>query len=193
MLDYQPGPYEQLAALLRSAPGDGRDDLDRHAGVIADVSRAAESFVTPYLTGIVRARTPRRLLDAGCGTGVYLQAMLEAAPLATGDGIDLAADVIDDARVRLDASGFGGRARVEAGDVRAFVRSVAEPYDLVTLVNNIYYFAPDDRVELYRQMRGALADGGELVVVTMLTPGSTAERALAPHARQPGRERIAPR
>ncbi len=178
MLDYQPGPYEQLAELLRSEPGEGRDDLDRHATVIADVSRAAESFVTPYLSGIVHARTPRRLLDAGCGTGVYLQAMLEAAPLAIGDGVDLAAGVIDDARERLDASALGGRARVAVGDVRAFVRSVEEPYDLVTLVNNIYYFAPEDRVELYRQLRGSLTDGGELVVVTMLTPGSTASAHL---------------
>ena len=178
MLDYQPGPYEHLAELLRSAPGDGRADLDRHAAVIADVSRAAESFVTPYLSAIVRARSPRRLLDAGCGTGVYLQAMLEAAPLATGDGVDLAADVIDDARVRLEASGLGGRARVAVDDVRAFVRSVEEPYDLVTLVNNIYYFAPEERVELYRQMRGALTEHGELVVVTMLTPGSTASAHL---------------
>jgi SAM-dependent methyltransferase len=178
MLDYQAGPYEQLVDLLRGEAGDGRDDLDRHAAVIADVSRAAESFVTPYLSAIVRARTPRRLLDGGCGTGVYLQAMLEAGPLATGDGVDLAVGVIDDARVRLEAAGLGGRARVAVGDIRAFARSVEEPYDLVTLVNNIYYFAPEERVELYRQLRGSLTDGGELVVVTMLTPGSTASAHL---------------
>lgn len=178
MLDYQPGPYDQLAERLRDRPGDGRDDLDHHAAVIAEVSRAAESFVTPYLTEIVRARAPRRLLDAGCGTGVYLQAMLEAAPQATGDGIDLAADVIDDARARMDAAGLGARARVATGDLRAFTRSIDECYDLVTLINNVYYFATEERLELYRQLRGSLTEDGELVVVTMLTPGSTASAHL---------------
>ena len=31
MLDYQTGPYADLADLLRTRPGDGRDDLDEHA------------------------------------------------------------------------------------------------------------------------------------------------------------------
>lgn len=178
MLDYQPGPYEGLAELLRSAPDEGRDDLDRHARVIADVSRAAQSFVTPYLEDIVRARRPRRVLDVGCGTGVYLQAMLEAAPAATGDGIDLAPGVIDDARARMHDAGLAARATLATGDVRAFVGSAEHRYDVVTLINNVYYFDRDERIGLYEQLRGILDDDGELVVVTMVTPGSPASAHL---------------
>ena len=122
ILDYQGGPYEQLGELLRSGPTEGRDDLGPHARVIADVSRAAESFVTPYLGEIVGTVRPRRLLDVGCGTGVYLQAMLDAAPGATGVGIDLAADVIEDARGRIDGAGLAARATLAVGDVRTFAR-----------------------------------------------------------------------
>jgi SAM-dependent methyltransferase len=178
MLDYQPGPYDELAELLRSAPGEGRDDLDRHATVIADVSRAAESFVTPYLEEVVRAVGPRRLLDAGCGTGVYLQAMLAAAPQATGDGIDLAADVIDDARARLARAGLGARATLAVGDARVLTATAEHRYDLVTLINDVYYFDRDERVALYEQLRGLLTGGGSLVVVTMVTPGSPASAHL---------------
>jgi SAM-dependent methyltransferase len=178
MLDYQPGPYEDLAALLRSPPGEGRDDLDRHATVIADVSRAAQSFVTPYLEEIVRTVRPRRLLDVGCGTGVYLQAMLDAAPYAMGDGIDLAADVVDDARARIERAGLGARATLGVHDVRTFVASAEHGYDLVTLINNVYYFDRDERVALYAQLRERLNAGGELVVVTMVTPGSPASAHL---------------
>jgi SAM-dependent methyltransferase len=177
VLDYQGGPYEELGELLASGPAEGRDDLGPHARVIADVSRAAESFGTPYLEERVRAMQPRRLLDVGCGTGVYLRAMLEAAPDATGVGIDLAADVIDDARARIEDSGLAARAELAVADVRTFLPG-QDRHDVVTLINNIYYFAPDERVALYRQVRGSLTDGGELVVVTMVTPGSPASAHL---------------
>ena len=64
------------------------------------------------------------------------------------------------------------------GDARAFAASAPNRYELVTLLNNVYYFARDERVDLYRQMRDALTDGGELVVVTMVTPGSPASAHL---------------
>ena len=46
------------------------------------------------------------------------------------------------------------------------------------MINNVYYFPRDERVALYRQVRGSLTDGGELVVVTMVTPGSPASAHL---------------
>ena len=119
-----------------------------------------------------------RLLDIGCGTGVYLQAMLEAAPRASGEGIDLAADVVADARDRLAATGVAERAVVVAGDARDLLTDRAGTYDVVTLVNNIYYFDAATRVDLYRQVRDTLTSRGELVVVTMVTPGSPASAHL---------------
>ena len=178
MLDYQSGPYEQLSELLRTPQGEGRDDLDRHATVIAEVSRAADPFVTPYLVDIVTAIAPRRLLDAGCGTGLYLRAMLDAVPQATGDGIDLAPEVVDDARMRLEDAGLTERASIAVGDIRTFTASATGVYDVVTLINNVYYFDSDERVELYRQLRAALTEKGELIVITMVTPGSPASMHL---------------
>ena len=46
------------------------------------------------------------------------------------------------------------------------------------MCNNIYYFARDERLALYRQLRGLLAPGGTLLVTTMTTPGSTASAHL---------------
>jgi SAM-dependent methyltransferase len=174
MLDYQAGPYDELAELLGSGPDDGRDDLDRHATTIAEVSRAAAPFVLPFLQEITASVPAARLLDIGCGTGVYLQAMLEVAPQAVGVGIDLAPDVIADARTALAAAGFGARATFEAGDVRDHLATTTDRYDVVTLINNLYYFDRDERVDLYGRIRSVLTPSGELVAVTMVTPGSPA-------------------
>jgi SAM-dependent methyltransferase len=51
-------------------------------------------------------------------------------------------------------------------------------YDIITLNNNIYYFDPGERVALYERLGRLLADGGELVIVTMLWPGSIASAHL---------------
>ena len=75
------------------------------------------------------------------------------------------------------APGLAERAKLAVGDVRTYA-STEDRYDLVTLNNNIYYFARDERVALYRQVRALLTDGGELVIVTMVTPGSPASAHL---------------
>jgi SAM-dependent methyltransferase len=177
MLDYQTGPYDELAALLRN-PDDGRADLDQHAGVIAEVSLAAAPFVFPFLRVTVDAVRPNRVLDVGCGTGVYTRALLESDPDLHVDGIDLAADVVDAARRRLAEAGLAERATLYAGDVREREPESGQTYDVVTLLNNIYYFDPAERVALAAHVSTFLRDGGTLVVVTMTAPGSIASAHL---------------
>ena len=178
MLDYQSGAYDELASLLRADPSTGRVDLDEHAAVIAEVSLAAAPFVTPYLDRIVDELRPGRALDVGCGTGVYVRAMLDADPLLTVDGIDLAAGVIDDARERLQTAGLGNRANLVAGDIRSWEPDPARRFDLVTLLNDVYYFPEPERAALYERLGGFLTDDGELVVVTMTRAGSIASAHL---------------
>ena len=177
MLDYQGGPYADLGILLSQGPGNGRDDLDVHASVIAEVSLAAAPFVIPFLETIVTERPPRRALDVGCGTGVYIQGLLEADPHLRVDGIDLAPEVVDVARTRLVGLALDHRVELHVGDVRDFAASAGPVYGLVTLLNSVYYFPREERVALFGRLR-ALLDGGELVVVTMVTPGSVASAHL---------------
>ena len=174
MLEYQVGPYASLGSLLRMDPGSGRDDLERYAQDIVEVSRAAEPFVASMLTRLVRELRPGRVLDAGCGSGVYTATVLEADPAVSVVGIDLAPAVVDHARRALAGRGLEGRAELHVGDVRDWIASSEERFDLVLLLNDVYYFAPEDRVALYRSLAESLVPGGSLVVVTMTVPGSIA-------------------
>jgi spermidine synthase len=94
------------------------------------------------------------------------------------DGIDLAADVIAACRQRVGTARGAGRAEIQVGDARTWAPADDRRYDVITLNNNIYYFDPAERVPLYERLRGLLAGGGELVVVTMLWPGSIASAHL---------------
>ena len=174
MLDYQVGPYADLAALLRSEPGDGRADLDDYADDIAQVSTAAAPFIASYLTLVVGDARPARILDVGCGTAVYSTIAAGIDPRVQIDGIDLAEAVVETARAELRTAGLSARIRLHVGDVRHWNPGPGIRYDLILLLNNVYYFPPGERVQLYRQLGELLSGRGELVVASQTAPGSIA-------------------
>jgi SAM-dependent methyltransferase len=172
MLDYQAGPYAELATLLRSGPGEGRSDLDRYADDIAQVSTAATPFIASYLTGALTKIRPARTLDVGCGTGVYSAISAGADPLAEVDGVDLAEDVVAAANAQMRRAGLDDRVRLHVGDIRRWAPGTG--YDLVLLLNNVYYFPAGQRVALYRRLGALMGGRGRLIVASQTAPGSVA-------------------
>jgi SAM-dependent methyltransferase len=171
-LRYDAAVYAGLAAHLRGAPPG--DYLQASGAVIARSSRLVEPILAPLLRSLVAERHPQRLLDVGCGTGVYLiHAAAAGGPQLTGLGIDLDAGVVDLARQRLANAGMAERFPVRHADVRT-AELPAASFDLVLLFQNIYYFAEDERPDLLRRLRGLLAPGGALVLASLFAGSSLA-------------------
>jgi SAM-dependent methyltransferase len=161
--------YRELPALLRGGPR--RRDTVESAELIARLSAAIYPLIRDLLVRTVTARRPRRVLDVGCGAGLHLAAMLEAAPDATGLGVDVDPDAAALARRTLRERGLADRAGVEVLDIRQAIAAglpgaLADGIDLALLANSIYYAPLDERVELLRAVAGLLAPGGALVLVT---------------------------
>jgi SAM-dependent methyltransferase len=174
MLDYQTGPYAELGALLHDEQESGRTDLDRYADDIAQVSLAAAPFVGAMVNRTVTELHPDRVLDVGCGSGVYAKVVLDADPSVRVDGVDVAEGVIMAARNALLEAGYGARVRLHVGDIRSWLPRSGAQFDLVMLLNNIYYFDRARRQAVYGELRASLTEHGELLVVSMTTPGSVA-------------------
>jgi ubiquinone/menaquinone biosynthesis C-methylase UbiE len=174
MLEYQVAPYGSLDQLLRSDVGEGRSDLSQYADDIAQVSLAAAPFVTSFVRHAVAEVHPESVLDVGCGTGVYTRVVLDADPHTHVEGIDLAENVIEAARRELDHAGYGSRVGLHVGDVRRWTADSKRRFDLVMLLNNIYYFDQQKRAALYQDMGELLTERGQLLIVSMLAPGSVA-------------------
>jgi spermidine synthase len=138
------------------------------------VSLAAAPFVASFVRRAVAEVNPENVLDVGCGTGVYTRVVLDAAAHAHVEGIDLAEDVIETTRRELDRAGYGSRAQMHVGDVRRWAVGSETRFDLVMLLNNIYYFDQQSRAALYQALGELLTERGQLLIVSMLAPGSVA-------------------
>jgi predicted RNA methylase len=149
--------YRDLPALLRGGPG--RRDTAEQGQVIARLSTALYPLVRDLLVRAIEERRPRRVLDIGCGAGLYLAAMLEAAPYATGIGVDSDPDAAALARRTLAERGLAGRASIEAVDIQELLGAggagtSTDGIELALLANVIYYVPVDERVELLRAVAG---------------------------------------
>jgi SAM-dependent methyltransferase len=164
--------YARLGQHLRGAPPG--DYLRATGAVIARASRLVEPVLAPWLQSLVAERGPRRILDVGCGTGVYLiHAGTAGDPQLTGLGVDLEATVVGLARQRLADAGLAERFQMRQADIRA-VELPAASFDLVLLLQNIYYFAEDERPDLLRRLHGLLAPSGALVLASLFAGRSLA-------------------
>jgi SAM-dependent methyltransferase len=158
--------YRDLPTQL--AGGARRRDVTEQGELIARLSRGFEPLVLGALTREIAARSPRRILDVGCGAALELAAMLEAAPQAHGVGIDVDAGAVELAGRTLAARGLADRGRVLRTDVRTAPRSgpLAEPFDFALLANVLYYVPMEERAGFLGSIAAMMAPGATLFVTT---------------------------
>lgn len=134
--------------------------------LVARASKIAEPYIEDFLRKEVRGKGPIRVLDVGCGSGVNLRATVDENPQARGVGLELDPDVVRQGRENLTAWNLDGRVAILQGDIRSAPEEVRGAFDLVLLLNVIYYFPVADRVALLRSLRQRLSPGGALLIVT---------------------------
>lgn len=150
---------------------------DQDGEVVARSSRMLEPLIEAALDEIVPRVGRFRVLEIGCGSGTYLGYMSRRNPELSAQGIELQASVADQALRNLRAWGVDDRVAVACADVRSW--SHGEPFDLVTMHNNIYYFGIDARVDVLRHVRQFLKPGGRLLLTTATRGGSPSGSTLS--------------
>ncbi len=140
------------------------DDLDSIGDLVARFSRIGEPILKNFLSAIVAGRHPMRVLDVGCGSGVFLQSIHSANGSAAGFGLDIDAAAVRQAKDNILQWGLQDSFSIHQGDIRCLPEEVAGPFDLITLFNILYYFEEEDRADLLRKLRTMLAPRGVLAV-----------------------------
>lgn len=163
---YHSSVYRHLSD--RMAGGELGDYLSGTGDLIARSSRVLEPFMEGFVREAASKEGVTRLLEIGCGSGVYIRHAAEANAKLRGIGLDMQEDVIRLAARNLKKWGLGERFKVVLGDIRKPPEVVGGGFDLVTLYNNVYYFPVEERVELFRQIRGLLGPGGRLALLSSM-------------------------
>ena len=138
---------------------------DQDGELIARSSRVLETFQAGIVERAIPAEGALRLLEIGCGSGIYLRYAANRNPALTALGLELQSTVADMARTNLRSWGLADRVKIEDGDIRA--KSPGELFDIATLYNNIYYFPVEERVALLAHIGSFLRPGGFLLLTTI--------------------------
>ena len=149
---------------------------DQDGELIARSSRILEAFQAEIIQSAFPAQGALRLLEIGCGSGIYLRYAAERNPSLTAVGLELQPAVVEMARTNLRGWGLESRVKVETLDIREKVPG--EPFDIATLYNNIYYFPVAERVTLLKHIGSFLRPGSFLLVTTCCQGGSLGTEAL---------------
>ena len=149
---------------------------DQNGELIARSSRILEAFQAEIIRSTFPEHGALRLLEIGCGSGIYLRYAAERNPELSALGLELQSPVAEMARANLRGWGLENRVKVDTRDIRE--KAPDERFDIATLYNNIYYFPVDERVGLLDHISKFLKPDGFLLLTTCCQGGSLGAEAL---------------
>ncbi len=130
---------------------------------------------------LTRLGPVERLLDLGCGFGEWLLAALEAAPGASGVGVDTSRPALEEAGRRASARGLADRVELTEADAAAYE---AAGFDAVLCVGATHAFG--GLAGTLEAVREHLRPGGRVLLGEGFWDGEPTPQAMSALGAEPG-------
>jgi SAM-dependent methyltransferase len=144
--------------------------------LIARSSRVSEPFIFEAVDAAIPRQGDFRLLEVGCGSGIYIQRACTRNPELHAVGLEFQEKVAAMARRNIQTWDLKDRAVIEHSDVRNYAGN--QKFDLVTLHQNIYYFPVPEREKIFRHIKDYLKPGGQILLTSVCQGGGPGIQAL---------------
>jgi SAM-dependent methyltransferase len=161
-MTYYSDAYRNATSRMRGA--ELGQELDEIGDIVARFSKFTEPIIKNLLSSIVHAKNPIAVLDVGCGSGFLLRSAYEINNNAKGIGLDIDPAVVDQAKANMASWGLADRFNIQHGNILDF-KTDSGPFNLISLLNILYYFDLDERLRLVKKLREMLSSDGKLAVV----------------------------
>ncbi len=159
---YYNNSYRHAAARMKGAALG--DDLKWAGDIIARFSKLSDPVIKTFLSGVVPQDPGLRVLDIGCGSGLFLKSISQINPDLSGLGIDVDEAAARQAMQNMETWKLQKKFEIIKGDIRDLPDDISH-FNLITLVNVVYYFPVEQRPELFRFLRSRLSPRGSLVII----------------------------
>lgn len=140
------------------------DNLNEIGEIVARFSKMTEPIIKNFLASLVQGKNPMTVLDVGCGSGFLLRSVYEINNNANGIGLDIDKAVVNQAKNNINIWGLTDKFEIHQGDISSFSEKVG-PFDLISLINILYYFNKEDRFNLMNNICKMLSPNGIIIVV----------------------------
>ena len=130
------------------------DFSQSYGELFARSSRTVEPILLDVVDKIIPTNDACRLLEVGCGSGVYIKRACERNFHLMVIGLELQEEVAAYARKNITHWKLEDRVTIEAVDIRKYQSEIK--FDIITFFNLIYYFPAGERIDLLRRLRGFL-------------------------------------
>ena len=142
-----------------------------YRSVVGDLGKLYDN-VAAFVAAQVHGH-PARILDVGCGSGVWSLAIADRHPAAQVTGLDYPS-VLGEFTTRAEQLGLAERIALVPGDM-FHVELPREYFDVVVLANVLRLEPPPRARELLTRVTATLRPGGQLLVVDALASGTPAK------------------
>ncbi len=153
---------------------------DMEDKLISKASLASEPFVWPFLRQKCAKEGWLRVLDLGCGEGLYLKKLTDQFPLLQGVGIEMNSAVTLRAQATIKAS--EGRLEILCENILSLLDGEKSlpllnrlgKFDICLLNNSIYYFSQEQRLAILDAVKKLLTPNGQIGILTAVRKGDPA-------------------